>query len=463
MNDPTSAPPKVPTPDSPDSGSPASETQISTDPASGAPATETRATGTAGPEAVAATGAPASPAPSPSSGTPASTAPAPESPASSTPSSGTLACEIAPSRTAAPELAPAVAASEPPSRIVAPGIAAPEGPSAGSEPEKIALFLLDIGSPSGPAEVAPFLRRLYGDPLAMRLPFGAETQKLFAAAVSLLRAPAARRALGHAGGSPPETAQLHGLARALCERLTDSRRLFVPFVALRHAAPSIADALRAAKAAGCRRIVGLGARPFAGPMASESARVELKVRAADDIEEIDPSTVDHWHQEPSVRAVWAGLTREALAALPEAEREAAHLLFTLQALPIEGSRDPALDEGRAFADAVLALSGLRNPYQVAYLDRTDPNADLLPGAAEAVDRLAREKCRALAVIPISHCCETLASVWEIDLLLRERARDRGIAHFARARCPGQSPDLAAALEGVLRRHLAEMDALRSVA
>lgn len=330
----------------------------------------------------------------------------------------------------------------------------------GVEPRKAALLILDIGTPADPTDVVPFLRRLYADPLVLPLPFGLEYQKTFARFMAWRRAPPTQAALAALGGTTPERTHLLRLGEALCARLNESGELrFSPFVALRHAEPSIATAVNAARAEGCQRIVGLFARPFQSSAGSRTAMVELRERTDGDAE-LDVSMVDRSSEDPEVRRAFAALLEDTLLAIPASARDGAHVLLTLDSQPIEGSLDPRLPLARAFLQSMQEALGTATPCCLGYLSGTDPRASLLPEAEAEIERLARAGCRALVAAPIGHLCESMHSLHEVDRRLRALARQKGIAEFIRTPAPGSRPDLISALAQLLLRHVSDMAVLR---
>lgn len=351
---------------------------------------------------------------------------------------------------AAPAATPTAAAGAP---APVPAPAAPAGP--------LALVLLDIGMPEAPRDAGRFLTQLYSDPHVLQTAVAGPFLDLLAWTTSLVRRSALSSALQAVGGQAPEKAQLEKLAAALALGLGGSlSRTVQPFVAFRHARPSVEDALRQAQSAGCRRVVGLFARTFASSAGSGSMRAALSL-AAEDLPDLDVSMIDGFEDDAAVRAAFAAEAKEALANVPESERAGAHLLFLLQGQPVKERRDPTLPRAQQFAQAVKDAMGVANPSTFAYQTGVDPRAPLLPDAAEEIARLAGEKCRALVLVPVSHACEGLATRWELDQALSKLARELGIAHVSRANAPSGSPAFRAALEAVVTRHLDEMGRYRA--
>ena len=330
-----------------------------------------------------------------------------------------------------------------------------------SEPSQAptALLMVDIGTPSGADDVLPFLARVYGDSRALASPFGGDLHGLFASFKARLRAPALRRAVS-AVGPAPERAGMEALARDVAASLASDGAPFRGYVGLRHASPTLAEALALIEADGCRRVVALHARPFASRAGSESIRAEL-ARLGVERPALDISLLERCDDEPSLRALWGELIQQALESVAANERTAAHLLFLLQAQPIEGRQDPALERMRAAGAAVLEGLGSGLSWSVGYLDAIDPTAPLTPTAREELERVAREKKRTVVAVCAFHFCETLAARFELDGALAESARALGIAQLVRAPALASRPQLPRALAGFVKAHLAQGQAVRS--
>jgi protoporphyrin/coproporphyrin ferrochelatase len=333
-------------------------------------------------------------------------------------------------------------------------------PSGAAAPGPTALLLMDIGTPADVADARPFLKRLYADPHVLQFSLSGMLLELLAWGIGMSRGARLVEALRAVGGRAPEKAELEELSRTLAASLTRALgRPFSGFVAFRHAKPGVVEALDQIRTAGCRRIAGLFARTFPSSAGSGSMRAELTL-CASDVPELDVSMIDGFASDLGVRKAFATEAREALASLPEAERDGARLLFVLQGQPLREKRDPALPLARELAEAVRDAMGVKNAFGVAYQSEVDPRATLSPQAADEIARLGAEKCRALVLVPVSHVCETLATRWELDQLLVPKAKAAGIAHVVRMRAPAAGAPMQQALAELLQRHLAEMETFR---
>ena len=352
--------------------------------------------------------------------------------------------------TARPESAPPPLAPAP-----APGTKALERPPAAQAQapaphtqdiaDRTALILIDIGEPDDARDVKPFLRRLYADHRAFDSPLGAFGRQLF---TSLLRPTAARdltRALARVGGHSPLRDELSGLASRLCDRLNarGDLPLFVPFVAFQFATPSIEQVICELSGQGFTQVVALWARPFPSRLTA-SAR-ETLLRCADERGAPPAVFIERWLTPDAAAATLGAIARDVLATLTEHERALAHLCFALQALPIDGDRDPTLAEARGLAALALESAGIANDYSVVYLGALEPRAPLAPTYEDLFDLLKPTR-PPLVTIPLCHLVDDLTSLGELDGDLTVEAQRRGFSPFRRAPMAGTRDELLAALE-----------------
>lgn len=328
--------------------------------------------------------------------------------------------------------------------------------------DKTALMLIDVGVPAGASGVKAFLRRLYADHRIFDSPLGAFGRGLFTAVLRPSAAKNLRRALSAVDGQPPEREALSRLGAALCERLNamDGLPEFAPFVAFQYASPSIEEVLGEIRGQDFTQVVALWSRPFPSQLCA-SAREEL-LRCAD-LPGTPPITfIDRWLDAAAIAPCLGALISEELAQFPETMRATAHICFALQALPIEGDRDPALDQARSLAQAALDSAGLANAHAVAYLDALEPRAPLAPSFRDLLGDLATARPPLLAV-PLNHVVESLSARAELDLSLATEATRRGFRCFARTPALGARPEVLASIEGALMRHLTLANAFRAEA
>jgi protoporphyrin/coproporphyrin ferrochelatase len=315
----------------------------------------------------------------------------------------------------------------------------------------IGVLLLNLGGPAGPAEVAPFIRSLLGDPTVTGLPWPFSTW--LAALIAARRAPAVverYRAIG--GGSPlgPLTA---AQGEALAGRLGAG---FVVRHAFRHSAPRADAALAALVADGAHEVVAVPLYPQWSASTSGSALDEVRRLAPRHGLAV---------RETSSFATAPGFVAAVADRLAEAMEPGDHVVVAAHGLPARAVRngDPYVEEVRATAAALAALlpEGVR--LDLAFQSRLGPVEWTRPYLDEEVRRLGAAGVRSLVVVPVSFVAENLETLHELDIELAETARHAGITRFRRAGTVGCHPAFVAMLAELVLSCLGRDREVRDVA
>ncbi|MBN1422001.1 MAG: ferrochelatase, partial [Planctomycetes bacterium] len=148
---------------------------------------------------------------------------------------------------------------------------------------------------------------------------------------------------------------------------------------------------------------------------------------------------------PGLIEAWCDRIRAALADISTG----AHVLFTAHSIPMSRVRagDPYPDEIRATVDAIISALPVTGPHALGFQSRFGPVRWLGPRIERVLRDAARAGMRAVAVVPVSFVCENLETRYDLEIVLRAAAAERGVAPFAVARTPGDHPAFIAGLAG----------------
>ncbi len=314
---------------------------------------------------------------------------------------------------------------------------------------KTAIFLLNLGGPRDLAEVRPYLYELFADPRILHVP--APLRHLLALLISSLRAPSSRQKYALIGGGSPLVAGTFEQARALQAALGSAvgeEPLCLPAMQCGH--PSIREAVRDALAWGAERAVALPLYPqYAGPTTGSAFEALRRAWPA----ERPLREIERYGTDPAYVEAQAVRVREALGQLPGRAPRLA--VFSAHGLPMRDIRagDPYEREMQESARALAAAVGLADAeWRLTYQSRVRPREWLGPDTVKTVAEIARG--RELVAVPISFVSEHLETLYDLDVLAKEAAERGGAAAFVRARAPGASRELVAALAGLVRPALA---------
>lgn len=243
------------------------------------------------------------------------------------------------------------------------------------------------------------------------------------------------------GGSSPLLSWTRAQAGAL------SKLLGMPvFFGMRNWHPFIAETMEQIRDSGVRRLAAI----CLAPQYSELS-VGLYIKRTEEAKQKLGANVElvwahSFHDEPLLIEAFA----EKLAPLADGRK----VLFTAHSLPEKAlaNGDPYEREARATASAVAAKLGIAD-WDFAYQSQGMTSDKWLGPAVEScLDRYAAENVREVVVDPIGFVCDHVEVLYDIDILFRDYAAERGIS-LTRPESLNGSPAFTRALAEVARRCL----------
>jgi ferrochelatase len=244
------------------------------------------------------------------------------------------------------------------------------------------------------------------------------------------------------GGSSPLLEWTRRQAEAL------SALLGIPvFFGMRNWHPFIAEMMEQVRDAGLDRLAAVCLAPQYSELSvglyikrTEEAKQAVGVKA-------EIVWAHTFHDEPLLIEAFA----EKLAPVAGDRR----VLFTAHSLPEKAlaNGDPYDQEARATAAAVASRLGLRD-WDFAYQSQgMTGDVWLGPTVESRLDQYAKDGLREVVVDPIGFVCDHVEILYDIDILFRGYAAQRGMALF-RPQSLNDSPKFTAALAEVAKRCLA---------
>jgi ferrochelatase len=156
----------------------------------------------------------------------------------------------------------------------------------------------------------------------------------------------------------------------------------------------------------------------------------------------------------SVNAAWEKI--------PAALRHETVLLFSAHGLPQKfiDEGDPYVHEIEATRRGILDRLSFIAREVLAYQSRTGPVKWIGPGTEEMLLTLGREGVRNVLVVPLSFVSDHIETLYEVDLLFAETAREAGITGYWRTEALNTAPRFVGALASLVEDHLARCGAVR---
>ncbi|HEX8890984.1 MAG TPA: ferrochelatase [Pyrinomonadaceae bacterium] len=310
------------------------------------------------------------------------------------------------------------------------------------------VALLNFGGPWTLRDVKPFLYRLFVNPSVL-VGVPAPLRQLLAFTISQVKGHSSIRSYESIGGGSPQLKWTQAQAAGLQNLLGDSVRIEI---GMRSAEPSIESALRRLKAWGAQELILLPLFPHYSTTTSgtcfDEARAALKRLA--------------WS--PRVREIvnwpdhegYARLLRRTVDdAVAEAESERGtdtgpiHILFSAHSLPLKIVKlgDPYPADIERTIKAVTG--GLNHRWSLCFQSRNGKLPWLEPYLEDEIKRLAEEGIRRLVVVPVSFVSDHIETLFELDQLYADLAREHGVTHYHRARTFNDDPEFPRVLHSIL--------------
>ena len=329
-----------------------------------------------------------------------------------------------------------------------------------------AVLLFNLGGPDNLDAVEPFLINLFSDREIIELPLGAALQPTLARIIAKMRGPSVRRNYARIGGGSPQLWITQQQAAALEDTLNTERpggSRYRVFIAMRYSRPTSEMALEAIAAAGIRRIVTLTLFPHYSKATTGSSRRELERILAAPVwraKQFQVTHIDRYAGDPAYLDAMAASVQAAWNAIPFERRSRTVILFSAHGLPQKfvDQGDPYVKDIETTRQGLLDRLRLPNRQLLAYQSRTGPVKWLGPGTEETLRELGREGVRDVLVVPLSFVSDHIETLYEVDLLFADAARQAGITGYYRPEALNASSLFIRALTGLVANHVGAVDA-----
>lgn len=287
--------------------------------------------------------------------------------------------------------------------------------------ETTGILLLNLGGPESLNDVEAFLYNLFSDRQIIRLG-PSFLQKPIARIIARRRAPKSKESYRKIGGGSPISRITQEQAAALGKRLAPEGSFKVG-VCMRYWKPYATEALGEMIDAGIKRIIALPLYPHYSIATTGSSFIDLQRTA----QKSDPSLtileIRSWPSEPAYINCMVKRIQEGLELFTN---EPAEIVYSAHSLPkkfIEEG-DPYVDETKITIKAIEQITG--QPGHLCFQSRSGPVEWMEPSTPDMLSTLAQQGCRNILMVPISFVSDHVETLYEIDMLYKENARELGI-------------------------------------
>ncbi len=325
---------------------------------------------------------------------------------------------------------------------------APLGGASPSAPAPLTgVVLLNMGGPDSLSAIRPFLARLLSDRELIRLPLAPVTQPLFAWIVSRVRTRKVKTYYEEIGGGSP-IAELTDRQRAALEALlAETGGNFRVYVGMRYWYPLAKHAVLEMKEDGVERGIALPLYPQYCAATTGSSLSDLRRWMRWAQADFPMAEVTSWPDHAGYIAALGEKITETISGA--GSPEGTHLLFSAHGVPksfIDGGDPYQAEVEKTVAAVMKQFPG--TPHSISYQSRMGRTEWLKPDTVAEVIRLGREGVQVLVVVPVSFVSDHIETLHELDIRLKETAREAGITTFLRVPAFNDSPAFIRALRDI---------------
>jgi len=310
---------------------------------------------------------------------------------------------------------------------------------------KTAIVLFNLGGPSSPEAVRPFLFNLFNDRAIIGLP--QPLRWLVAKIISIRRAPVAAKIYDLMGGSSPLLPNTVAQAEALERHLGPE---FKTFVTMRYWHPRASEQIEAIVAWRPDQILLVPLYPQYSTTTTGSSIEEWR-RLSDRKDILTPTRqICCWPVLNGFVTAVAVLVQDALKRIPDGMP--VRVLFSAHGLPkkVVAAGDPYQDHVERSVAAIVALCPPGLDYQVCYQSRVGPLEWLGPSTDSEITRAGKTNT-ALVVVPVAFVSEHSETLVELDHEYRHLAEKSGVPVYERVPTASVSDVFIADLAALIRQ------------
>ncbi|MCP4601509.1 MAG: ferrochelatase [Proteobacteria bacterium] len=303
-----------------------------------------------------------------------------------------------------------------------------------------------MGGPRSSDEVKPFLKAMFRDPDLIHMPF----KSVLAPLIVTLRAPKARKHYAQIDGGSPLLTITQDQARNLEQILNKDKRVqFKVLVGMRYTSPLISDALSAIANIKCQKIIALSMYPQYCSATTGSSIAELKRVAAQHSDLPPLRIIDRYFDRP---AYLDALTVTVQAAIEKTQKNP-FVLFSAHGVPVRMVQkgDPYVAETEATVSGVAERLNLPiDRWRLGFQSRVGPVRWVGPSSEQVIDELKDRSFEDLVIVPVSFTADNLETLYDIEIILAQKARAAGIPNVIRAHALNADPMFIGALADLVR-------------
>ncbi len=298
---------------------------------------------------------------------------------------------------------------------------------------EIAVIVANMGGPDSLEAIESYLFNIFLDPDIIDIPLPGKLRKRFARWLAHKRTPESTEIYKQIGGKSPLLDITQQQASLLEKRLNaDNAATFKVYPAMRYWHPLVEDVWRTIVQEGFQKLIVVTLYPFYSTATTGSLiKLVERLNANKDFEEDDLLIIDRFGNHPAFIRAMVEQIKGALSDNHEIQYN--DILLSAHSIPMRRIKrgDPYRKEIERVIETIR--SQLPDNLQVhhSYQSKIGPVKWLGPATPEKIDELAGKGVKNLLVYPLGFVADNSETVYEMDLLYKKQAKEKGIDGFNR--------------------------------
>ena len=292
-----------------------------------------------------------------------------------------------------------------------------------------------MGGPDSLESVEPYLFNIFSDPDIIDIPLPAPLRKRFVRWFAGKRAPKSIEIYRQIGGRSPLLDITQNQARLLEATLNRNGAMsFRVFPAMRYWHPFVEDVWSEIVSGGFDKLVVLSMYPFYSTTTAGSlVNLVERLNRDGDFSRENLLIIDRYGDHPAfINAVVEQILR-ALVTEDIQDRDQIHVLCSAHSIPVRRIKkgDPYRAEVERAVEAVRERLPDNVRMDLAFQSKIGPIKWLEPATPDKIDELAARGVKELVAYPLGFVADNSETLYEIGILYKNRALEKGIEHFCR--------------------------------
>jgi len=313
-----------------------------------------------------------------------------------------------------------------------------------------------MGGPGTTEEIPQFLFNVFSDEDLIVLPRPLRPlQPWIASRASKRRLKAVTPMYSAIGGRSPIVETTISLARNVERALSSQGKAIPVYAAMRYTEPRAIHAALDAERRGVDEILLLPLYPHYTNSTTGSSIKDFLQASQEVVSRASVRSILEYSDEPGYVQLWVERVQRTIDKVPDGLKDEFHLIFSAHGLPLRYVRnDERYPKGvRECAERIAARLRGVDSWHLSFQSRFGPLEWTRPYTDELIRELGRQGVKALVVVPLGFVSDHIETLYEIDVLYENIARESGIEHFARCPTFNDDDDFAAFLAALAMREL----------